>query len=169
MDIEKAYQNLVSNLEELTKIYRHLLEVVRKEKDLLIQVDLKALEESNKSKEAFLNKLRLLEIAREKSARELAQLIGADVQNPRLLNIATKLQGVNADRLRSIHATLDLLLTRVTELNRENATYADSALQKLSGALNEVKETVSGKKTYERQGKMTTGPDKAGNFVSKEA
>jgi hypothetical protein len=32
-----------------------------------------------------------------------------------------------------------------------------------------VKETVSGKKTYERQGKMTTGPDKSGNFVSKEA
>jgi len=88
MSIENAFQNLVSNLEELTKIYRHLLDVVRKEKDLLIQVDLKALEESNKSKEAFLNKLRTLEATREKCARELAQIVGADVQNPRLLDIA---------------------------------------------------------------------------------
>jgi flagellar biosynthesis/type III secretory pathway chaperone len=169
MDIEKSYQNLVSNLEELTKIYRHLLDVVRKEKDLLIQVDLKALEESNKSKEAFLNKLRILETNREKCARELAQIVGTDTQSPRLLDIAKKLKGPNSDKLRSIHETLDLLLSHVTEQNRENAIYVDSALQKLGGALNEVKETVSGKKTYERQGKMTTGPDKSGNFVSKEA
>jgi len=60
-------------------------------------------------------------------------------------------------------------LSHVTEQNRENAIYVDSALQKLSGALNDVKETVSGKKNYERQGKMSTGPDKSGNFVSKEA
>lgn len=167
--ISNAFAKLVTNLEELTKFYRTLLDLLRKEKEFLVQSDLAALNESNKAKETMLLKIRAHDSARERYAKEFAHLIGTDVSSPRLLEMAQKIQGPEADRLRSIHSTLDLLIRRVSELNKENETFASHALQVLGGAMGEIKDTLSPKKTYERKGKMTHGPERAGNFVSKEA
>jgi hypothetical protein len=167
--IEGAFAKLVSNLEDLTKIYRTLLDLIRKEKDLLINSDLEALNENNKAKEALIYKLRAQDSARERYARELANLIGADVKQPRLLELAQRLEGAAGDRLRAIHSTLEILIRRVSEINKENETYTQSALNTLNGAMGEIKETLAPKKTYGSQGKMAHGPEKAGNFVSKEA
>lgn len=167
--IEVSYAKLVSNLEDFTKLYRTLLDLLRKEKEHLIASNLEALDESNKTKEALIYKLRAQDTARERYARELANLIGADVKSPRLLELAQRLAGPAGDRLRAIHATLEILIRRVGEINKENETYTQSALSVLNGAMGEVKDTLAPKKTYGNQGKMAHGPEKAGNFVSKEA
>lgn len=169
-DKAKATQKLVNNLEELVKLYRSLLECVRKEKDLLIQADIEKINENNLTKEALIHKIRSQDSARERYAKELCSLIGADVSNPRLLEIAKKISGPEADRFRNLHATLDLVVNRVAEINKENAQYAQSALKALNGAMDNIKDTLSPKKTYARQGTMERGGDaSSGNFVSKEA
>ena len=168
--VEGAYHKLVTNLEDLTKVYRTLLDLLRKEKELLVKSDVVALSESNQTKEACLYKLKSLDAARERYARELANLIGADVQAPRLLDIAQKIAGTGGDRLRTIHSTLEILIRRVQEINKENEKFAASALSTLNGAMGEIKETLAPKKTYGRNGKMAShAPDQAGNFSSKEA
>ncbi|HWU43736.1 MAG TPA: flagellar protein FlgN [Bdellovibrio sp.] len=167
---ERAYQKLEANLEELTKIYRSLLEVVRKEKEILIRADREALEENNLHKEDLLFKLRAQDSLRSRYAMDLASVIGADVENPRLLELAQKLAGnPAADRLRTQHAALDILIKRITDINRENEEYTKTALKTLNGAIDNIKETLSGKKTYERKGQYKQGPQVSGNFVSKEA
>ncbi len=166
---EKSFAKLTANLDELTKLYRSLLEVCRKEKDLLIAADITKLDENNKNKEMILYKIRSQDGARERYAKELALLIGGDVHNPRLLELAKILNGAEADRLRVLHGSLEMLVSRVASLNKENEQYAQSALGTLNGALNNIKDSLSGKKTYARQGTMEFGPDKAGNFVRKEA
>lgn len=172
MDVtqERAYQKLEANLEELTKIYRALLDVVRKEKEILIRADREALEENNTVKEDLLFKLRAQDSLRSRYAMDLATVVGADAENPRLLELAQKLAGhPAADRLRTQHAALDMLIKRITEINKENEEYTQSALKTLNGALDNIKETLSGKKTYERKGQYKSGPQVSGNFVSKEA
>lgn len=166
---EKSYNKLLNSLEDLTKLYRALLDNVRKEKDLLIAADIAKLQENVQAKESTLYKIRTIDGARERYAKELAGLIGGDVTQPRLLELARLIAGPQGDRLRSIHATLDLLVKRTAELNRENEIFAQSALTTLNGAMDDIKNTLAGKKTYGRQGTMTTGPDQAANFVSKEA
>lgn len=169
---EKSYQKLVANLEELTKLYRSLLEACRKEKEFLIAADIEKLNESNRNKEGILYKIRSLDAARERYAKEFALQIGGDTQNPRLLDLAKVLHSQHhheaEQRLRTIHSMLEMVVTRVAQLNKENEEYAQSALGVLNGALGNIKETLAGKKTYARQGKMEYGPDKAGNFVRKE-
>lgn len=165
----KSYDRLVNNLEELTKLYRQMLDLVRKEKDLLIAADLEKLEQSNQSKEDLLYKVKTCDSFREKYAKELAYAINADTAQPRLLELAQVVGGAAGDRLRAIHATLQLLVGRVQAINKENEEYASSALGNLNGALNDIKGTLSGKKTYGQKGQMSHGPDRAGNFVSKEA
>ncbi|HEY1079106.1 MAG TPA: flagellar protein FlgN [Bdellovibrio sp.] len=168
--VERAFHKLEANLEELTKIYRSLLDIVRKEKELLLKADRDALEESNKLKEELLFKLRAQDSLRSRYAMELATMVGADIENPRLLELAQKLAGTPAaDRLRTQHAALDILIKRITEINKDNEEYAKSALNTLNGALDEIKDTVSGKKTYGGKGQYKQGPQVSGNFVSKEA
>lgn len=167
--IERSYQKLQGNLEDLVKLYRSLLDVVRKEKEIYIKADLNELHEINQSKEAVLMKIKMVDTLRVKHAHELATAVGADTENPRLLDIAKYMKGETADRLRGLHSALDILLKRLTEINKENEEYAQKALKTLNGAMNNIKDTLSGKKTYEKKGQMKIGPDHAGNFVRKEA
>ncbi|MEN0058188.1 MAG: flagellar protein FlgN [Bdellovibrio sp.] len=168
--VERAFHKLEANLEELTKIYRSLLDIVRKEKELLLKADREALDDSNKLKEDLLFKLRAQDSLRSRYAMDLATMVGADVENPRLLELAQKLAGTPAaDRLRTQHAALDMLIKRITEINKENEEYTKAALGTLDGALNDIKETLSGKKTYGGKGQYKQGPQVSGNFVSKEA
>lgn len=170
MTKKNLLNKLVSNLEDLTKSYRQLLELLRKEKEFLTVSDLTNLGESNKNKELLLLRIKAQDTARERYARELAHAVGTDSQQPRLLEIAKVLQGDDADRLRVLHATLDLLIRRVYELNKDNELLTKNALAVLGGAMGEIKDTLAPKKTYERQGKMTKGSEQAaGNFVSREA
>lgn len=168
-DLASPFQKLTHSLDELVKLYRALFDIVRKEKELLIASDIENLNESNKTKEAVLLKVRTEDLVREKTAIELCKVVGADPRNPRLLEIAKKMKGEQAENLRQYHSTLTLMIERVSELNKENEIYTKSALRVLGRAMNEVKETLSGKKTYEKKGKMNEGPMQAGNFVSKEA
>ncbi len=168
--IDRAFHKLEANLEELTKIYRSLLDIVRKEKENLLKADLKALEEGNVLKEEILFKLRAQDSLRARYAMELATLVGADTEAPRLLELAQKMSGTPAsDRLRTQHAALDILIKRITDINKENEEYASSALATVNGALGNIKYSLSGKKTYGGKGQVKQGPQVSGNFVSKEA
>ena len=164
------FTKLVGNLEDLTKQYRLLLDCVRKEKEFLVQTRTDKLNENNSSKETILFKIRALDGLRLNYAVELAQLTGAEAVSPRLLEIAQKMGGVEGDRLRSIHSTLEILTKRLVEINKENATYAESALRNVGSAMENIKEALmGGQKTYQKKGAYEKSFDKAGHLVSKEA
>ncbi len=166
---EQSYTKLVNNLEDLTKSYRTLLDLLRKEKEHLLAANREALEESNQIKEAILFKIRAHDSLRSRYATELTQHLHGDVEQPRLLQIAQLMGGPQGDKLRTVHSALDILIKRISELNKENEEYTKSALRNLGGALGEIKDTLSGgKKTYERGGQYKLGPDKSGHFVKRE-
>ncbi len=168
--LDQTHVKLVASLEDLVKSYRSLLDLVRKEKDVMISADAIKLDESNQLKESILFKIRAQDSLRSRYATDLAQQVKADAESPRLLEIAKNLGGPKGDRLRSLHAALDMLVKRITEINKDNEEYAKSALKNLGGALNDIKDTLSGgKKTYERKGQYKAGADNAGHFIRKEA
>lgn len=171
--IFRAAHKLVQNLEDMTSLYRQLLSFVRKEKELLLKADMEELHLNTEGKEQVLQKIRLADTLRQKHAEELAVLLKADVSHPRLMELAQKLpaeaQAPYADKMRQIHSTLDILIKRVVQLNKENEDHTRSALSQIKGALNNVKETLGGKRVYAKKGQLKVGPEQAGNFVSKEA
>lgn len=166
---QKIFEKLVKNLEEITKQYRLLLDCVRKEKDILIQAQVEMLNENNLLKEQLLSKIKSLDSLRVNYAAELAAAVGADSNQPRLLEIAQKMDGPEADRLRSIHSTLEIITNRLVQINRDNSHYTQSALKTVGSAMDNLKETLMGQKTYQKKGAYQQGPDKSGHFVSKEA
>ena len=166
---QRSYEKLLNNLEEMTKQYRLLLDCVRKEKEFLLKNEIEKLSENNFLKEQLLTKIAAIDGLRISYASELAQLLGANAAEPRLLEIAQKMGGAEGDRLRTIHAALEMISNRLVSLNKENATYAESALSTVSSAMNNIKETLMGQKTYQKKGNYQQGYDKSGHLVSKEA
>ena len=167
-EIKHTFDALVTVLEEQIKVYRHLLDVVRKEKEILISANLDELNEINRTKEAMLLKIRALEAQRLTLATEACQNMGLPGEQPRLLEIARHLGGEPADRLRNIHSVLELLLRRVQEYNRQNEQLVQSALQNITGAMSAIKGTLAEKPTYQKKGEVE-GHTSAGQLVSREA
>lgn len=167
---QRLFEKLVHNLEDMTKLYRVLLDAVRKEKDLLVKTDVEKLNDNNFLKEQTLFKIRSLDGLRVNYAGELAQVVGADHKEPRLLELAQKMGGAEGDRLRTLHSALEIITKRLVELNRENAIYAESALKNVHSAMENIKDTfMGGQKTYQKKGTYNPGYDKAGHLVRREA
>lgn len=166
---QRAYEKLVQNLEEITKLYRLLLDCVRKEKDLLIQNNIDELNANNLRKEDLVVKLKGIDGSRAGYSADLAVAIGANSVEPRLLELAQRMGGAEGERLRTIHSALELLTNRLVQLNKENAVYAESALKTVNSAMQNIKDTLSGPKTYQKKGTYQQGHDKSGHLVSKEA
>lgn len=166
--MQTSYDKLYETLEEQIRVYRHLLEVVRKEKEILISAHLDDLNENNKTKEAMLLKIKGLESIRMRAASELSQELGLSPDQPRLLDIATQLGNEAGEKLRNLHAVLDLLLKRIQELNKHNETLVQSALNNITGAMKAIRDTLQDKPTYQRKGEISEAPA-SGQLVSKEA
>ena len=166
---ESLYAELNNNLENLVKVYRSLLETVRREKEILVASKLDELNENNKAKDAILVRIRSIENARMKCARDLAAHVGADVEQPRLLDIANNAVTEWQDRLRNAHSVLELLIRRVGEVNKQNEELVQSALATITGAMDEIRDGLKPKTTYARQGQIATAKTEGGNLVRKEA
>lgn len=159
---------LTTVLEEQIKVYRHLLEVVRKEKEILVSANLDDLNENNKLKEAMLLKIRSMENDRIKSATALCEALGLPSDRPRLLEMAKYIPDAHADKLRSLHSVLELLLKRVQDFNRNNEQLVQSALNNITGAMKAIKGTLQEKPTYQKKGEVE-GHASNGQLVSREA
>jgi flagellar biosynthesis/type III secretory pathway chaperone len=167
--VDRSFEKLILNLDDLVGLYRQLLDLARKEKQYLIDADTERILEVNTQKDAVLQKVKLADTLRYKHAKELCLKIGADNENPRLLEIAQRLHGPKGDKLHNFHSTLEMIIKRIVEINKENEELAQKAINTLNGTMNNIKETLSGKKTYEKKGTYKAGPESSGNFVSKEA
>ena len=164
-----AYDKLLANLEDMLKQYRQLLDLVRKEKDLLITSNIEQLNENNTQKELAITKIKALDALRMNYASELAHAVQADSVQPRLLEIAQKMGGPEAERLRTLQAALEMVIKRLSEINKNNTVYAESALKTVGTALDKFKDLLTGPKNYQNKGKYKKSSDSSGHLVKKEA
>lgn len=168
LNTQELVTGLISTLEDQVKVYRTLLDVVRKEKEILISANLDELNENNRAKESMLIKIRALEAQRLKAAADVYLSIGISGDQPRLLEIARFVTDAQGEKLRSIHSVLELLLKRVQEYNRQNESLVQSALTHITGAMNSIKSSLQDKPVYQKQGEVQ-GQAPAGQLVSREA
>lgn len=173
--METIYIQLVHSLQELVSLYGNLFDLLQKERLILIDSNIEKLTDSNKTKEAILYKIRHTDKQRAFHAEQLAEVLGVDKSQARLLHLADKMgptRKSETETLRGLHKTLSLQIERVVELNAENENYTQTVLRILNGAIEDIKEAAVGtkKKTYGKQGQTEQShAQQSGNFVSKEA
>lgn len=162
-----AYESFEGALNALVKIYRHLLGIVRREREILIAANLDDLTENNRTKEAMLIRAGQLEEQRIRFAGELAQLEGLPAAS-RLMDFANHLGGDHSARLRRLHSVLELLLNRVKEHNLQNEGLVQAALNNIHGAMGSIRNSLADKPTYKKSGGIATRATEPGQLVRKE-
>ncbi|MBY0314081.1 MAG: flagellar protein FlgN [Bdellovibrionales bacterium] len=167
---EQLYQDLVKSLNQLVWVYRHLLDTVRKERDILTNAYIDEMADINQSKEKMLEKVRELEVQWSSIAIDLYSVMNIDIgEGPRLSELAKYFKGAERQKLEQIRSVLNLLVTRTIEVNKYNDRMIQSALAHISGAMQAVRDTLSSKSPYAKQGKRTEPTNEtAGRLMSKE-
>ena len=69
----KAYKDLIKSLDKLVTVYRHLLDVVRRENEVLVAIEMEKVVEINEAKEKLVLKIRQLDASWQGAADELAK------------------------------------------------------------------------------------------------
>lgn len=169
--IEKTFQGLESCLSELCDLYTKVIALLEVEKKNLISGSTEEIFKTNSEKESLLKKIGGVEGLRLGFAASLARSLGlVGNSQPRLLELASALKGQPHELvLRDWYQKISDVMTKVQELNSENEVLAMAALRNVGGALDNIKDSLSGKKTYRRSGQFKSGPEQSGNFISKEA
>lgn len=159
-------------LQRLVGYHRQLLEVVRMEKDALIQADLKSIQESTCAKQVLIESIRLEEGQRLRYLGDLALEWKRPVRELTLAEIGITIQGLDpkgADQLRTAFNALTILIKRVSDQNNENKTLVERSLLHISEMKKNVLGEVTEKSgTYTHKGAKTTGSG-ASRLISREA
>lgn len=137
---------LLENLRELVGHYRELLEIIRQEKEALVEADLKLIHELTQKKEYYLELVRLSENKRIELISNFFQ--GRRTAEPRrnLSELIKILQGEDlktANDLSHLFATLGILIRRAKEQN----DYVQQLLNKSIGHIENMKANVMGEAT----------------------
>ncbi len=164
----EIFEQLMTHMKEMVRLYRYLLDIVRKEKDYLIESDLDALNNNNKAKELTLLKLKKYEEERIQCVEEFSKAIGYRKEPVRLLDLANELGGEQGESLRQQHSVLKLLLGRVQNLNKENEVFVQSALENVTGAMKSIKGELNENKVYKNKGHVKEQGEFAGRLVRRQ-
>jgi flagellar biosynthesis/type III secretory pathway chaperone len=125
--LDRVYQML----QKLVGFHGQLLENVRHEKEALVAVDLKRLEEVTAQKENLVQSIRESENERRKAMEHLGLLWKIPGDQMTVQELILRVQGVNlkqADQFRSIAQTLQILIQHVQTLNAQNQSLVQSSL-----------------------------------------
>jgi flagellar biosynthesis/type III secretory pathway chaperone len=168
-------QNLDSIYQLLQKhlgLHRQLMDVVRAEKEALVQADLKKLQEITLAKEGLIESVRVCELDRMKVIGALAIQLKKPLRELTLSGLIIAVQGFDlkrAEQLRSVYQALQVLIQRITEQNNYNRSIVEKSL----GNVDAMKKNVLGESvpkagTYNVHGQKTHGGGSS-RLISKEA
>lgn len=169
MQTLKQITLLQDNLAEQNKIYSSLCHLLQSENDYLIQSDIDNINKSASLKDSLLREAEKKESERLQLCSDLSEMIHLRSQNPKLLEIATKLPEPHRSKLIQFKSSLENLFTEIKRLNHENEILAEKALNTIGGTMGVIKEALStGKKTYQAGGKAQD-KSQVKHFVHKKA
>lgn len=165
-----AYANLIQSLDQLVTVYRHLLDIVRKENEVLTRAQVDQVPVINEAKEKLVRKVRELDSLWQKSAAQLANDLKMNNQTPTLMELASNFKGEEYKKLESLHSVLTMLVQRIAEFNKKNEVLVQSALSHITGAMDSITSTLNENPTYRNSGSMEAdNKDAQGRLVQREA
>lgn len=156
-------QGLIKILRDQLSIYGLLQELLVRERDILIAANLSDLSELQKSKQAFLDRLKVLESERIQCLYAFPQPF------PKTISECLPLVPESSrQELVQLRDTLMLAAVQVKELNQGIEALAESALQNVQGVMGGLRDEMKPKKTYQRQGQIAPSEVSSGRLVTKE-
>jgi hypothetical protein len=165
----KPYDQLVQSLNQLVTVYRHLLEAVRREHDALVSARMDDLADINFTKEKLVLKVKSLDEDWQKAADALSAELKINKDKPSLMELAVHCHGEESTKLEQLHSVLNMLVSRIVEINKNNEPLVHAALSHIAGAMGSITQTLNENPTYKNSGNLgSENKDAQGRLVRRE-
>ncbi len=170
--MEKILSDIFQVLQNLFGQHRQLLEIVRVEREYLVQADHRSIPLLISRKQDVIEAIGQIEGQRLKLVADLASLWGKSVADLTLPKLILELQSVDAkvsEQFRSTYQGLTVLIQRITEQNQDNQKLIQRSLENVAEMKRNVLIGAAGKSgTYSNLGQRVGGVA-ARNLISREA
>ena len=159
-DMEKNFkmkhllEKLLGSLEQATELYQSLFRVLQNEKDVVVGLNLKQLNEACKAKDNLLLKLRILEERRVQLMDRVAAELGRSPQGLTLTELSQLVDEPYADRLRDRCTDLLALMHTLQDVTRQNKFLMSHSLQLVQGSYNLLNNLTAANPVYYRSGNI---------------
>jgi flagellar biosynthesis/type III secretory pathway chaperone len=169
--VEKSFLQVYQTLQKMVGLHRQLLEVVRVEREVLVQADLTGIQNAALTKQSLIEEIKHFEAQRVKQTGELAVTWKVPLRELTLPNIIILAQGSDAkaaEQMRTIYNVLTVLIQRITEQNQSNMMLVEKSLEHV----HQMKKNILGEAspqsvTYGHQGQKVTS-HQLSKLISKE-
>lgn len=165
-------EQIYKKLQDLIGLHRQMLEIVRLEKQALIENDLDRIQDLVTLKSGIITTIAYRENERKKIVKQLSETLGKDSGVVNLKFIIEREQELDlqaADKIRNVATTLKMIIDRINKQNNENKELVNSCLKHVAVLKNNV---LGGQEAqaeiYTGQGKKVSNADRS-YFLSREA
>jgi hypothetical protein len=170
--VENGLGEFFQTLQKLVGQHRQLLEIVRAERENLVQADHKAIQAIIQRKQDSIELIGKTESLRIKQIAELASEWGKpaiDLSLPKLILHVQAFDPKMAEALRSSFHALTILIQRISEQNKDNQKLLQRSLENIYEMKKNILGVASGKTgTYSQSGQRVAGPT-GRHLISREA
>jgi len=171
--LEKSLESLYQIIQKLIGLHRQLLDVIRSEKQALLDMEIKEVQDCTYAKEGILSGIHTAELERQKRVAEIALYSKKPATQVTLQTIIHDVQGTNltlADQFRSAFNALTMLTERIKESNLENSRIIDQALEHIHRMkTNVLGEAQPMSNTYGQKAQKVSVAQTSARILSEEA
>ena len=163
--MEHLLNKLIGLLTHATELYQSLVSVVENEKDAVVGLNLKQLNEVCKAKDNLLLKLRILEEQRQQVMHRLADELGCLPQGLTLTQLSQQVDESYSRRLLDCSTDLLALIQTLQDVTQQNKSLMSHSMQLIQGSYNLLSNLMSDNPVYYRSGTVSRGR-RAGKLLS---
>ncbi|MGD8990781.1 MAG: flagellar protein FlgN [Desulfobacterales bacterium] len=155
--MEYLLNKLIGLLANATELYRALLGVVQNEKEAVVGLNLKQLNEACKAKDNLLLKLRILEEQRQQVMERVAAKLECSAQGLTLTQLSQQVDEFYARQLLDRSTDLLALIQSLQEVTQQNKSLMSHSMQLIQGSCNLLNNLTAANPVYYRSGDINGG------------
>ena len=150
--MEYLLKKLLGLLEHATELYQSLFDVVQQEKEAVVGLNLKQLNQACKAKDNLLLKLRILEEQREQLMDKLAADFDCSSQEISLTRLSQWVEEPYCGMLRERSNDLLALIQALQDANQQNKILLTHSLELIQGSYKLLNNAMAANPVYHRRG-----------------
>lgn len=171
-NLNETLNGIYEILQKLMSLHSELLASIEAERESLIQADLMGIQNTASQKQALIENIHNLEVARLKLVGKLAILWKIPIREltlPHMITRVSKIDSKSAEQFQNIYHALSLLIKKVTDQNQDNQLLIERSLAHIHEMKkNILSEAAPKSSTYSQQAqKVSSSP--SSRLISKEA
>jgi len=158
--VNSIVNELIGVLNGECEIYKEILSLAYKKKEIIIKGRVTELENLVKLEQSLLVKVGKLDRQREDLTRKLTELLGIDESEATITNICSKLDKNEADQLLAIKETFQDVLQELRDVNELNSRLVKNSLDYINFSINLLGAAGNLNNSYMETGQPSGGQTK---------